>query len=149
MASYQHILAAIDFSAENDLIVEKAAELANQNGAQLSLIYVVAPIGVIYAEEIPLPTEFDLEERLVTQAQEKLEALLGNHQIDGAQTLVKTGTPKKEIVQAAREQAVDLIVIGSHGRHGIQLVLGSTANAVLHTADCDVLAVRVGSCAAV
>jgi universal stress protein A len=146
MASYQHILAAVDFSTENDLIVEKAIELATQNGAKLSLIYVVAPVGLFHAEEILLPAEFDLEEQLLAQAQKRLDALRNTHALNEAETLVKTGAPKQVIVRVAREKGVDLIVIGSHGRHGIQLVLGSTANGVLHTADCDVLAVRVGSC---
>ena len=43
----------------------------------------------------------------------------------------------------AREHAVDLIVVGSHGRHGLALIFGSTANGVLHGACCDVLAVRI------
>ena len=46
-------------------------------------------------------------------------------------------------VGIAEEHAVDLIVIGSHGRHGLQRILGSTASGVLHTATCDVLAVRI------
>jgi universal stress protein A len=46
-------------------------------------------------------------------------------------------------VRIAKERGVDLIVVGSHGRHGLQLLLGSTANGVLHLAECDVLAVRV------
>jgi universal stress protein A len=45
----------------------------------------------------------------------------------------------------AVERGADLIVIGSHGRHGLQLLLGSTANGVLHLSECDVLAVRVGN----
>jgi universal stress protein A len=146
MASYQHVLAAIDLSAEKDLIVEKAVELAAQNSAKLSLIYVVPPVGLVYAEEFPLPTDFDLEGQLVLKAREGLAVLRGKHGLAEAETLVEVGTPKREIVRVARERAVDLIVIGSHGKHGLQLVLGSTANGVLHTADCDVLAVRVGSC---
>jgi universal stress protein A len=56
---------------------------------------------------------------------------------------VEIGTPKREIVRVAAEQKAELIVLGSHGRHGLQLLLGSTANGVLHQATCDVLAVRV------
>ncbi len=55
------------------------------------------------------------------------------------------GRPGSEIRRQAEENDADLIVIGSHGRHGIQLLLGSTANSVLHGAACDVLAVRIGS----
>ena len=53
------------------------------------------------------------------------------------------GIPKQEIINVAEQQQVDLIVVGSHGRHGLALLLGSTANSILHTAKCDVLAVRL------
>ena len=46
--------------------------------------------------------------------------------------------------RVAEEQSCDLIVVGSHGRHGLALLLGSTANDVLHGAPCDVIAVRLG-----
>jgi len=52
--------------------------------------------------------------------------------------------PETEIHTLANEIGADLIVVGSHGRHGLALLLGSTANGVLHGAPCDVLAVRVG-----
>ena len=55
------------------------------------------------------------------------------------------GRPESEIHRLANEQNADVIVVGSHGRHGIALLLGSTANGVLHGATCDVLAVRVGN----
>jgi len=42
-----------------------------------------------------------------------------------------------------KKHNTDLVIVGSHGRHGVRLLLGSTANAVLHGAECDVLAVRV------
>ena len=51
----------------------------------------------------------------------------------------------REAHKTAREQGADLIIVGSHGRHGLALLLGSTANGVLHGASCDVLAVRVGN----
>jgi universal stress protein A len=43
----------------------------------------------------------------------------------------------------AKDQDIDLIVVGSHGRHGLALIFGSTSNSVLHGATCDVLAVRI------
>jgi len=56
---------------------------------------------------------------------------------------LEMGSPKSEIIRVAEENKVDLIVVGSHGRHGLGLLLGSTANGVLHHAACDVLAVRL------
>jgi universal stress protein A len=55
------------------------------------------------------------------------------------------GRPETEIHSLANQIGTDLIVVGSHGRHGLALLLGSTANGVLHGAPCDVLAVRVGT----
>jgi len=55
------------------------------------------------------------------------------------------GRPETEIHSLASEINADLIVVGSHGRHGLALLLGSTANSVLHGSPCDVLAVRVGN----
>jgi universal stress protein A len=54
------------------------------------------------------------------------------------------GRPESEIQRTAQSVGADVIVVGSHGRHGLALLLGSTANGVLHGASCDVLAVRVG-----
>ena len=54
------------------------------------------------------------------------------------------GRPESELQRAAEAKGADVIVVGSHGRHGLALLLGSTANGVLHGATCDVLAVRVG-----
>ena len=59
------------------------------------------------------------------------------------QQWVEFGKPRYDVVRLADEHKVDLIVVGSHGRHGIQLLLGSTANAILHHAKCDVLAIRL------
>ena len=53
------------------------------------------------------------------------------------------GAPKNVIIHQAEKLKADLIIVGSHGRHGIQLLLGSTANGVIHHAHCDVLAVRI------
>lgn len=57
--------------------------------------------------------------------------------------LCSAGAAKHEIVEFARRDGVDLIVIGSHGLHGPAVLLGSTTDGVLHRAPCDVLLVRV------
>jgi universal stress protein A len=56
---------------------------------------------------------------------------------------VEAGNIKAEIVRFAKEQAVDLIVLGSRERHGLALLLNFTEDTVLHAAPCDVLAVRL------
>jgi len=145
MANYRHIILAVDFSDDFDPVVAKAIEIQQRNESKLTLVHVVEYSGAIYTGEIPLPEDFDLDQRLMDQAKEQLTAMATRHQLMDHTELVEIGTPKREIVRVANELDSDLIVIGSHGRHGLQLLLGSTANGVLHLAPCDVLAVRVGN----
>ena len=103
-------------------------------------------VANIYEEPVyDLMSSFpaDMEERLIENAQRSLRLLAKKLGAANAECRVLVGTPKTAIVQAASESGADLIVLGSHGVHGLELLLGSTANAVLHGATCDVLAVRV------
>ncbi|AKH21641.1 universal stress protein [Sedimenticola thiotaurini] len=145
MSNYQHILVAVDFSKEFNSVLAKAVELQKLYNARLTLIHVVEYTGAMYTGEIPLPEDLDLDQRLAKQAETKLQEMIDEQKLANAGYQVEIGTPKREIVRVAEEQEADLIVLGSHGRHGLQLLLGSTANGVLHLAGCDVLAVRVES----
>ena len=145
MANYQNILVAVDFSEESGRVLKKAREMAALNQATLHLLHVVEYTSAMYAGEIPLPEDLNLDQDLAKQAVVKLEKLAQANGITDAGRYVDIGIPMHEIIRQAELCAADLIVVGSHGRHGLQLLLGSTANGVLHQAKCDVLAVRVGS----
>ncbi len=144
MLDYQHILTAIDFSEETEAVIGRALAMAASSGAKLSLIHVVEYSPYLFPPDTPLPVDFDLEEQFIEKANERLDALTTKKGLANSRRFVEAGSPTLEIVRIAQEQAVDLIVLGSHGRHGLQRVLGSTASGVLHTAPCDVLAVRIG-----
>ena len=77
------------------------------------------------------------------KAEEWLSSVAAHQGFDGAPGTATVGNPAYEIKGFASAKGADLIVIGSHGRHGVGRMLGSTANGVLHDAPCDVLAVRV------
>ena len=85
----------------------------------------------------------DLEEQLLADAKESLTKLAAKFGIPPSQQVIEVGSPKVVILDHAAKVNADLIVVGSHGRHGFSLLLGSTANAVLHHAHCDVLAVCI------
>lgn len=144
MTGYKHIMLAVDFSKESDAIGARAVDLMRHYDAKLTLIHVVANLydEPVYDLMSSFPT--DIEEQLLDSARHSLTALAARLGVGDMERVVEIGTPKSGIVQAARERGVDLIVLGSHGVHGLELLLGSTANAVLHAAPCDVLAVRVG-----
>ncbi len=144
MENYKHILLAVDFFEQGDVVARKAQALATQNQAKLSIVHVVDSLPVVdssYGTEIPF--NLDLTAELMAQAKEKMYELAKKLKIPSEQSWLEMGSSSSEIVRVAEENAVDLIVIGSHGRHGLALLLGSTANSVLHHASCDVLAVRL------
>lgn len=143
MAGYQHILLAADFSPDSEAIGHRAVELAQQFGARITLIHVVEHVPLDLSNDLLLAQPVDIDTELVDSARGKLADLAATLGLGESERLVVMGSTKVEILHAAEEHKVDLIVVGSHGRHGLALLLGSTANAVLHGAPCDVLAVRV------
>ena len=143
---YQQILFAADFSDEALRVGERAREIARKCGAQLSLIHVVEDVTISLGGGYELlPVLPDLpDEALLQEARNALGELARRLDVAGARLWVVNAISTKEgILGAARDHHIDLIVVGSHGRHGLALLLGSTANAVLHSAPCDVLAVRL------
>ena len=143
MEGYRHILLAVDFAPESEAILPRAVDLAQRYDAKLSLIHVVEHAPLDPANELLLVQEANLEQQLLENARTRLAHIVQDLPLAVTGQWVELGSTKTEIVRVATEQNVDLIVVGSHGRHGLALLLGSTANAVLHAAPCDVLAVRV------
>jgi universal stress protein A len=144
MTAYRHILLTADFSEYGDTIGLRAKSLAGVHQAKLSILHVLDDIPMPdtgYGTVIPVDqaSEYDLLEA----ERGKLLALGAELGVDSADLWLVWGVPKDEIVRFAEKIAADLIVVGSHGRHGLALLLGSTANGVLHHALCDVLAVRI------
>lgn len=143
MSAYRHLLVTLDFGPEQPQLLMRARELAAQYQASLTLLHVVEYMGPAFAGDMPLPDDFEIDQMLMDRAKEQLQELAAEQGLPSVNARVELGVPKHEITRVAKELDVDLIVIGSHGRHGLQLLLGSTASGVLHLAPCDVLAVRV------
>jgi len=145
MSAYTHLLIAVDFTANTDQVVGKGLALAETFGARISLVHVVEFVQVDLSNELVIPQELELDKELLALAETRLQELAEKHGVTQHPRFVRQGSTRREILNLAEQEGTDLIVIGSHGRSGIQLLLGSTANAVLHGAPCDVLAVRVTS----
>ena len=143
MAVYSHILLAVDFTPVTDTVARQAIELCQAFKARLSLVHVVEFSQMDLSNDLILPQELELDQELMKQSKQRLEELAENLGIDKSECFVSQGSTRREILRLAKELNTNLIVIGSHGREGIQRLLGSTANAVLHGAPCDVLAVRI------
>ncbi len=145
---YKHVLCAVDLTEEADQVIGEAERVAKDHGAKLTLMTVVKPLTQVYggldmAAYTQATVNFEREAQV--QATEQLREVGSRFGIAQADVHVAIGGPPSQIVDAANDQGVDLIVIGSHGRHGLGLLLGSTANGVLHHAECDVLTIRIKS----
>ena len=144
MRDYQHVLLAVDYSEQGVYVAEKARSLAYRYQAKLSIIHVLDNIPMPdtnYGTVIPLNQDSSYD--LLEAEKAKLMQLGDQLNVDLANRWMLWGVPKQEIIHIAEQELVDLIVVGSHGRHGLALLLGSTANSVLHYAKCDVLAIRL------
>lgn len=142
MGKYKHILIAVDLTDEGKQVVARAAEIAGDQGSTLSLVHAIEPLSYAYGGDIPMDLT-SIQDEIEQQAKLKLSALATSLEIPKERQHIVYGRPEVEIHKLSKKQKVDLVVIGSHGRHGFALLLGSTANAVLHGASCDILAVRV------
>jgi universal stress protein A len=136
------ILVAVDTSDEADQVLETAANLAKEHGAEVSVLHSTTPVAAAYGQWVTyIPPVND--NKVKAQIYDNLAARVEKYGLDPECIHIEFSRPIDAIVARAEQDSADLIVIGSHGRHGVQLLLGSTANGVLHHAKCDVLAVRI------
>jgi len=146
MSAYKNILVAVDLSNESNFVIKRAVELAGET-TKVHLVYVQEPMDSVYMGVVPYGPVFvgmdEVEANLRKELNDKLAGLGKEFRISAKNLHHLKGIPAREIHQFVEDHAVDLVVIGTHGQKGVQLLLGSTANSVLHGCTCDVLAVRI------
>jgi nucleotide-binding universal stress UspA family protein len=139
MKVFKHVLAATDFSEASTPALELAISLAQEQGAQLTLVNVCEV--PIFPEAVPMD--------LVTPIAEAAWVRLGRLQasvagrVPGVQRIQKIGAPWEQLLVAAGEVGADLLVVGTHGRRGVShAILGSVAERVVRLSRIPVLTVR-------
>lgn len=145
MSKYKNILVAVDLNPDNESVIDKAVDLCALNQAKLHVIHVIEPLSYGYSDGMMSWSDglISVEAAMREDARKKLTALAAKLKIDEKHLHFRTGRASSEIHDVAINNDIDLIVIGTHGQSGFQLLLGSTANSVLHGSVCDVLAVRI------
>lgn len=136
---YKRVLFATDFDEVGINAAHKAKKIADENNAELFLVHVVEPIPAYAYPGFAGFAEVEISIR--EQAEKELTALSRSLGVDSTHCMIEFGSTKNEILRVAHEKNIDLIVTGSHGKHGLALLLGSTASAIMHHAECDVLIV--------
>ncbi|MCC2615686.1 universal stress protein [Aestuariibacter halophilus] len=137
---FGRIIVAIDVYSTYAPVLQRALAMASEP-SQLSLVYVTLPHA--YFEPYAVDIGRDFVADIQAKAASRLKDIAAANGIPTEQTYSMIGDASDEIHRLAEQQGADLIVIGTHGKSGLKLLLGSTANAVLHGVKCDVLAVKV------
>ncbi len=142
---FNRILVPIDFSDYSKAALKFSVEFAEKFGAELTLIYVVEPF--LYPPDfsmgqIALPAvNLELDKRAEEQLGKLAAAEIGDRL--KVRTVVKSGTPFVEILDYAKTEDIDLIIISTHGHTGVEhLLFGSTTDKVVRKSPCPVLTLR-------
>ena len=142
MADYKKILVLLDLTDSSEQIVAAARDVAAHSNAAMVLLHVVEFVPAEPMGETLMPT-VQIEEDLEQRAKVKLDELSARLKLTRVTARVEAGNKKTEILRVAKEEAADLIVLGSRVRHGLGILVNFTEDTVLHAAHCDVLAVRL------
>lgn len=146
MKTFQKLLMATDFSDASAPAWRRAVDLASENHAQLLVAHAYSPPNLAELGAMSPQVYDDWNEKLHSDIAKKLQLLIQDASKFGvtARPLVLVGNPEETIVNAATENGVDLVVMGTHGRKGMsRFLLGSVAARVIAAASCAVLTVRV------
>jgi len=145
MKDFKNILYATDFSPSSDCAFGHAFSLARKFNAQLTLIHGINEPVDLRGFYVPHITFDRLEEEIEQGAQKMMDKFCRTHIKDYAKvtTIIVPGIPYDEIIKRAEEISADLIVLGTHGRTGLDHVLfGSTAEKVVRKSSVPVMTIR-------
>ena len=133
----------MDFSDQAWQVLEKARELAKEYNASLDVVHVAETSMSCYGPIMGQPMGAD--EVLQQEIYASMKKHLLDEQLQEKNLHALLGHPATTIVEFAAKLQADLLVLGTHGQHGWRSILGSTATAVVQSAPCDTLLVKIGA----
>jgi nucleotide-binding universal stress UspA family protein len=145
MRRIRRVLHATDFSPASRRAFDTALAMAKSLTAKLTIVYVLPPIVTVPDQYIDAATLDRLDQQARQWSTQHLDRLATRAKKAGVKTiaLLRDGDPARQIVAGCRATKSDLIVIGTHGRHGLpKFFLGSVAERVVSAASCPVVTVR-------
>lgn len=135
------ILIAIDLTESSKQVLDKGRHWAELISADIEVVHVaevpISSLGVMAGH--PMGGDMQLREEIFVA----MEELLKDYEIPCKKVHSLLGHPASAITDLAEKLEADMLILGSHGRHGLRALLGSTANAVLNSAPCDALLVKI------
>lgn len=156
--SYKNILVAVDTADQGEKVLQRAwslldGESSNEAEPKLTLIHCIEPFNYVDVYGEGVWTDFyksakefankEMNELLVKFSSKNEERKSAGRVSVKLESVLLEGKAGKTVCEYAKNESVDLLVLGSHGKHGLGLLLGSTASAVVQHSPCDVLTVRL------
>lgn len=140
-------MACVDFSEAGPQVLKRGQQLATQFNAELILFHAVEyiPPMEFSGDPMALPNWVMDESELIGNAKHSLNSMATQYNCGGCEQIITSGIPRLEIIKTLDERSIDLLVIGSHGRHGLGRLLGSTAHSLVNHSNCDLFLVRINS----
>jgi len=146
MKEFQTVLFATDFSESSDFAFQYAYSVAKKYSARLLILHVISEPVDLRGFYVPHLSFEKLEEEIAAGAQKMMEKFCREHVRDyeNYETFIIPGIPYNEIIDKAVEQSADLIVMGTHGRAGLDhMLFGSTAEKVIRKSPIPVMTIRI------
>ena len=145
MGKYKRLVAAVDFSEVSVAALKQACDLSREFDAELHVVHAVSYTTYELAESASVANIDELIQDELRQAEKKLSEFIDEHLSGDIQVEqhVSPGKPDSRINQVAEDIGADLIVLGTHGRTGLQhLLMGSVAESVLRGAKVPVMCIK-------
>jgi len=145
MAASKRYLVAVDFSKSSEAALDQAIKMARDSEARLFLVHVISATFAF-----PLEVGFaDIFEVMENDAKAQMKGLIRSKRLKPGQyrpMVIRAADTALAIANLARKLRATMIVMGSHGRTGLQrLMLGSVAEKIVRSATCPVFTVRAGA----
>jgi nucleotide-binding universal stress UspA family protein len=144
MAEIKKVLCAVDFTEYSTQLADYGRTLARAFGAKVHVLYVAPTLSQYVGFQVAPSSIENFVEEIITGAEQTMEKFLQEHFADfDAQGHVLSGYAADEIISFARQQEADIIIMGTHGRRGLDRILfGSVAEKVVKTSEIPVLTLR-------
>jgi nucleotide-binding universal stress UspA family protein len=145
MVEIKKIAVPIDFTDVAPFIAKYAKEFAKKLDAEIVLIYILEDLSAYEGLYVDAKTLTELEGKLIEGARTSMEEFVKEHFSDYSKvkTLIEKGDVVEGIIEAAKKEGADLIVIGTHGRKGLDKILfGSVAEGVIKNSPIPVLSLN-------
>jgi len=148
MSEYKTVLVSVDMEGGVDQVLTKTTELVTSLNTKLVILnvgsFAIPGYEGVYGTGLYATADYEVNfEEVESQLRDSLTEKVKEHGLPTDNIVIEFGRPVDKILEVAEREAAELIVLGSHGKHGISLILGSTTTGVLHRSNIDVLALRI------